>query len=379
VALISRSNACFTDGGRGLHVHRGTQPDVGHIDTSDHPHAKVGTLDVTMHCPSNIALLATRLSSKTRPNAASALKRPIVPWHVVDPWGVFSFVMSSSYQLMLQRARVVSSVVQLESGLLLDKMGDPSLGKGDGLKKDREEEDVQPPSKATTTGEESALSPSAESSKGAHGGSPKEESRKTDGKNAEEIASQPVQMPEPEELPALQSEEMPESVPAPMRPSSRNSHVSKTSKNSSMRGKKAGIQKRERVYAQKMPSDAVHQAMEDGRSTPPLPPTATTPPASTSGSTNSSATRWNASAHKVAIDSAKTNLFVTLTRTDNDNAPKTAALNLATAQRLVLAGYQHQITETLYKAITLEDKDDAADELRLLNTQLHEYCKSSFP
>ena len=154
----------------------------------------------------------------------------------------------------------MTSVGQLESGLLLNKMGDPSLGKGGGHKKDQEEEDVQSPSKATTTDGKSALSLSAESSKDVHRGSPQEESRKKSGKNVMEIASQPGQMSEPVELSALQLEERLESVPTPMRSSSQDSYVSTTNKKSSIHEEKAMVRDR---GIRDVPSAAVHQATED--------------------------------------------------------------------------------------------------------------------
>lgn len=95
-------------------------------------------------------------------------------------------------------------------------------------------------------------------------------------------------------------------------------------------------------------------------------------------STDTSTSQWDGATHKAAIDAAKTNLFVTLTRTDDDNAPKTATLNIATAQRLLLAGYQQRLTKVLHEVMTTEDDEHAQVAWKSMDTLLYNYCKPSY-
>ena len=75
-----------------------------------------------------------------------------------------------------------------------------------------------------------------------------------------------------------------------------------------------------------------------------------------------------------AIDAARTQLFVNLTRRHDAQAPKTATLNLASAQRLVLANIQRQITETCHEIVTTEKKTIATNALKTLGELLDGYC-----
>jgi hypothetical protein len=123
-------------------------------------------------------------------------------------------------------------------------MEGPGQEKGDEDKKNRDENDIQQPSKIAAASEELAFSPSTESSKGVYPGLRNAEGREEMCRAPEEIASQPAQIPEPEVRPGLQLKQYHESVPAPKRPLSINSKSSHTIKTPSIRGKKATYQRR---------------------------------------------------------------------------------------------------------------------------------------
>jgi hypothetical protein len=108
-------------------------------------------------------------------------------------------------------------------------------------------------------------------------------------------------------------------------------------------------------------SHAHHQELEDGRATPPL-------------SSNSDFHVFHGAVP--AINVAKTDLFVTLTRSGDDTAPKDVTLNLATGQRLVLAQIQRRLTRDAYNFVTAVDKVEAADEMRDFQEELSNYCKN---
>ena len=89
-------------------------------------------------------------------------------------------------------------------------------------------------------------------------------------------------------------------------------------------------------------SGPAHQWYENRRSTPPL----------HEPSLPTDKTRWedfNATWRSKATDAAKLDIFTTLTRSGDDKAPKTATLNIATAQRLVIAYQQRRIAEETSK------------------------------
>ena len=76
-----------------------------------------------------------------------------------------------------------------------------------------------------------------------------------------------------------------------------------------------------------------------------------------------------------AVNAAKEDLFITTTRTTDDKKPKTAALNIATAQRLVLADLQHDIAN--YAEVILDmDKLVEPLDIKILGHTLKEYCRS---
>lgn len=124
-------------------------------------------------------------------------------------------------------------------------------------------------------------------------------------------------------------------------------------------------------------SEKIHQKMEDGRATPTYSEEAMPRHSSESNGTDSSASHWKDTALRAAVDAANIDLFVTLTRSDDTLAPKTAALNLATAQRLVLANYQRRITESAHKVMTTNADDSAEETLAELDRLLLCYCKLS--
>jgi hypothetical protein len=109
-----------------------------------------------------------------------------------------------------------------------------------------------------------------------------------------------------------------------------------------------------------------HQAMEDRRKTPSI----DSPPTQNCNNHEKSKTSLEA-----ALDAAKTDLFITLTRKSDRGAPKTATLNLATAQRLVLSNIQRKLVARAYKLWTISDNGQVEDELLALETELADYCE----
>ena len=75
-----------------------------------------------------------------------------------------------------------------------------------------------------------------------------------------------------------------------------------------------------------------------------------------------------------AFDAARTQLFVTLTRRHDAEAPKTAALNIATAQRLLLAEFQRRLIESCHEILTVDKKESAIETLATLRKLLDGYC-----
>ena len=122
------------------------------------------------------------------------------------------------------------------------------------------------------------------------------------------------------------------------------------------------------------PSTKVHQEMEDRRPTPPVPTGPGNLAALPEVSSMSDDDKLDGTALGAAIDAARTQLFVTLTRRHGAQSPKTATLNLATAQRLVLADFQRQITETCHEIVTTKKNTIATDALRVLDSLLDNYC-----
>lgn len=77
-----------------------------------------------------------------------------------------------------------------------------------------------------------------------------------------------------------------------------------------------------------------------------------------------------------AANAARTDLFTTTAQTGRDSKPKTAALNIATAQRLVLADLQHDIA--LRAEAVLGDSADPTD-IERLGSCIKKYCKFVSP
>lgn len=77
-----------------------------------------------------------------------------------------------------------------------------------------------------------------------------------------------------------------------------------------------------------------------------------------------------------AVRAAKIDLFTTTTRRKDDRKPKTAALNIATAQRLVLADLQHDIAARAEDVLS-----DRADSMSIesLGRSIKDYCRSISP
>lgn len=73
-----------------------------------------------------------------------------------------------------------------------------------------------------------------------------------------------------------------------------------------------------------------------------------------------------------AVNAAKKDLFTTTRQTTDDRKPKTAALNIATEQRVVLADLQHDIA--LRAETVLRDPADPFD-IVILASSIKKYCK----
>jgi hypothetical protein len=124
-------------------------------------------------------------------------------------------------------------------------------------------------------------------------------------------------------------------------------------------------------------SPSYHQEQEDQRPTPGPSPSAS---AVSLGILPKDLSDQSATVTAIiaAIDAARVDLFFTLTRKGNPKIPKTAALNLATAQRLVLAEHQRRITETCHMIMTADDDMRAQSLLLRLDKGLHYYCEFLF-
>jgi hypothetical protein len=79
-----------------------------------------------------------------------------------------------------------------------------------------------------------------------------------------------------------------------------------------------------------------------------------------------------ASTHPVkAVEAARTDLFATMRRVRDNDKPKTVAVNIATAQRLVLADMQHDIAAQT--ALVLGDAVRSVD-IKHLGVLVKGYC-----
>jgi hypothetical protein len=198
----------------------------------------------------------------------------------------------------------------------------------------------------------------------------KQKGKKESGEQEEAVASELFQLPEPGTI-SWQDEQ---AFAAAMegRPSLQSLNAASTNRNSSM-----DVDQSPKERKADMSSRKQHQAMEDGRRTPPLPSASTMPRIPRHLLINSTLFTIDekVTSLEAAIEAAKIDLFVTLRRSTDDTAPKTATLNLATAQRLVLADFQRKITKTLHEVITTNDKRSAEEAVKLLNIQLYRYCK----
>lgn len=108
-----------------------------------------------------------------------------------------------------------------------------------------------------------------------------------------------------------------------------------------------------------------HQIQEDARKTPPL---------SEASSTENDSFMWNTK----TVNAAKLEIFTTFTRRGNDKAPKTATLNIAATQRLVLAYQQREIASVAAELYLHPDGEAPDDIVRRLRKRIHAYCMSTF-
>jgi hypothetical protein len=113
----------------------------------------------------------------------------------------------------------------------------------------------------------------------------------------------------------------------------------------------------ERHYRPKRPSRWEHDHQDEQRPTPPGSPERSTRPIRTHPT--------------AAVDAAKIDLLTMTTRTEDDRKPETVAVNIAIAQRLVLADLQHDIamgTEGI-----LNNSVDPID-IKVLGRSVKDYC-----
>lgn len=107
-------------------------------------------------------------------------------------------------------------------------------------------------------------------------------------------------------------------------------------------------------------TQTLHGLQEKRRPTPPTSPERAHEPADP------------VSTHPIdAVEAARPDLFATMTRAKNNRKPKTVALNIATAQRLVLADMQHDIARQT--ELVLGDSVKAVD-IKQLGILVREYC-----
>jgi hypothetical protein len=140
---------------------------------------------------------------------------------------------------------------------------------------------------------------------------------------------------------------------------------------SSASGEKAALSTKE--FRKQTPFDlsmGLHQKWENERSTPPPETLQSNPPASTAAVP----VKWLTN----AINAAKLDVFTTLTRREDNKAPKTAALNIAAAQRLVLAHQQWKISQVTAELYTRQLSDGDWDILSdVLQKLIRTHCKSA--
>jgi hypothetical protein len=116
-----------------------------------------------------------------------------------------------------------------------------------------------------------------------------------------------------------------------------------------------------------------HQVWENRRPTPPpLPKPATSPLTGWTRSEDASL-MWRTK----AVNAAKLDIFTTLTRSGDDKAPKTATLNIAATQRLIIAYQQRRITSLAATIYTKSLSEEASNQVFGSLLQLiHTHCKS---
>lgn len=76
------------------------------------------------------------------------------------------------------------------------------------------------------------------------------------------------------------------------------------------------------------------------------------------------------------MDAVKLDIFTTLTRRDDEKAPKTATLNIAATQRLIIAYQQRKISNLTATLYTQQLSGEVSDQVfRNLQMLIHTHCK----
>lgn len=122
----------------------------------------------------------------------------------------------------------------------------------------------------------------------------------------------------------------------------------------------------------RLESGTTHQLWEDRRPTPPL--SEPRSPNIIMSRSEQASLKWR----KGALDAARIDVFKTLTRSGDRHIPKTATLNIAATQRLVIAQQQRDISiqvAKLYAYHDVEASDAIVDRLR---EHVRNYCTSAF-
>ena len=131
-----------------------------------------------------------------------------------------------------------------------------------------------------------------------------------------------------------------------------------------------------------VPSVSAHQGWENRRPTPPLPQSLVDDlfsaelPSSEPSKPDTPKVLANLAWRTNAVDAAKLDIFTTLTRSCDDKAPKTATLNIAAAQRLIVANWQRkiaiQVAELYNKQLS---RSHLSHALSNLSKFTHAHCK----
>jgi hypothetical protein len=124
----------------------------------------------------------------------------------------------------------------------------------------------------------------------------------------------------------------------------------------------------ETSYLPHYSSARMHQVWEDRRPTPPLPEPRL--PDTTTSRSEEASLEWRTK----ALEAAQRDVFTTLTRSDDRYRPKTATLNIAATQRLVIAHQQRDISAQAAKLYAHHDGETLDAIVDRLRGQIHDYC-----